>query len=256
MVNILLVEDNAINQFIAVKFLKLWGMSVRVENHGLEALALVGSKSFHLILMDLDMPEMDGYESTRRIREMEGGYFKTIPIIAFSASDILDARGKAIDCGMTDLVSKPLQQDELQSTIDKYVRQGSDEVGLRPLDIDFHQYTDGDADFKRELVSLMVNDIAEMQKSVMQALDMNNPDLFLRALHKSKTTINMVNDSEMVLLLEDLKSCAVEGNKGDACSEDKILRFDKLCDDVCKSLSSLNQANSQYDRQRAADLVV
>jgi len=63
MINVLLVEDNPINQFVAVKMLQRWGMEVTVANHGQEALGLVGSKPFELVLMDLDMPVMGGLEA-------------------------------------------------------------------------------------------------------------------------------------------------------------------------------------------------
>src|SRR5258705_10421129 len=108
MISILLADDNVVNQFVAVKMLQRWGATVTVANHGQEALDLIGSKTFQLILMDLDMPVMDGYESTRRIRAMDGLYFKTIPIIAFSASEITDARAKAFHSGMTDFMTKPI----------------------------------------------------------------------------------------------------------------------------------------------------
>jgi len=242
MINILLVEDNTINQLIAAKFLKLWGMDVMIANHGREALSMIGSKAFHLVLMDLEMPEMDGYESTRRIREMNDSYFKTIPIIAFSASDIGDARGKAIDSGMTALVTKPLQQEELQSTIDKYVSANTkNDVGLRPLSIDFDQYTDGDATFKKELVSLIMVDIDEVQKALKDAVQLNDPDVFFKGCHKAKTTINMVNDPDVIRLLEELKVQMTDANHRSAAFEAQILQFNGLCEDLLMSLSSLIQ---------------
>ena len=243
MINILLVEDNVINQFVAVKMLQRWGIDVKVANHGLEALALIGSKSFQLILMDLDMPVMDGYESSRRIREMDGLYFKTIPIIAFTASEITDAKEKAFHSGMTDFIAKPLQQEEFQRTIDKYIP-GNMKNGnsLRPLNIDFDLHTDGDAEFKRELVSLMIADIGELQKSLSQATRLNNPDIFLKGSHKSKTTVDMVNDQELTLLVEELEAQIVQDKYiRSAVFEDKILLFNKLSTELLSSLSDLNQ---------------
>ena len=243
MINILLVEDNPINQLVAVKMLRRWGMEAAVANNGQEALTMIGSQSFQLILMDLDMPVMDGYDSTLSIRNMNDAYFKTIPIIAFSASDISDARQKALRSGMTDFVQKPLQQDELQNTIDKYVLPTmKNERGLRPLLIDFDQYTDGDADFKLELISLMVVDIGELQKSLVQATRLNDPELFKKGCHKSKTTVAMVDDKELILLLEDLEIQMAEGKtKGCSVFGEKMVRFNKIAEDLLKSLSHLGQ---------------
>ena len=120
-VKILLVEDNVINQKLANLCLSKWGMGVTIANHGKEALNLIQSRDFQLVLMDLQMPEMDGYESTARIRAMEDPYFKTVPILAFSASSMIDSREKAMAFGMTDFVNKPLLVEELQDKINTYV---------------------------------------------------------------------------------------------------------------------------------------
>ncbi|HMI64525.1 MAG TPA: response regulator [Cyclobacteriaceae bacterium] len=243
MINVLLVEDNPINQLVAVKMLQRWGMEVTVANHGQEALGLVGSKPFELVLMDLDMPVMDGYESTRRIRQMDGLHFKTLPIIAFTASEVTDSREKAFHAGMTDFITKPLQQVELQTTIEKHVYGNmKNDKSLRPLHIDFDQHTDGDVEFKKELVSLMMEDIAELQKSLEVATRSNNPDVFLKGRHKSKTTVEMVNDKELNLLLEELEARIVQEKYiRSAVLEEQILLFNKLSTDVLESLSELNQ---------------
>jgi signal transduction histidine kinase/CheY-like chemotaxis protein/ligand-binding sensor domain-containing protein len=84
--HILLVEDNKVNQLVAVNFLKKWGMKTTIAQNGKEAVQLIKDKSFDLVLMDLQMPEMDGYEATRLIRAMDEPYFNEVPIIALSAS--------------------------------------------------------------------------------------------------------------------------------------------------------------------------
>jgi CheY-like chemotaxis protein len=119
--NVLLVEDNFINQKVAVALLKMWGYTVTIASDGEEALTYVISKEYQIILMDLQMPGMDGYESTSRIRSMEDPYFKNIPIIAFSASDDFMTREQARKHGMTDYISKPLMLAEFQNKIGQYI---------------------------------------------------------------------------------------------------------------------------------------
>ncbi len=119
--NVLLVEDNYINQKIAGAFLRKWGYTVTIANDGKEALLLIISKNYQVILMDLQMPEMDGYESTNHIRSMEDPYFKTVPIIAFSASSTINSKEAAESHGMTDFINKPLIVEEFQLKIDAYL---------------------------------------------------------------------------------------------------------------------------------------
>src|SRR5260221_2643052 len=148
-VNILLVEDDEVNQLVAGVLLRKWGAQVAIAKNGEVALAMITDKSFDLVLMDIQMPVMDGFESTSRIRAMDDLYFKTVPIIAFTASGMIEVQKKDAGKGMTDFIAKPLDVEELQNKINKYIPSRR-----RPLFINFNLYTDGDLDFKKELISL------------------------------------------------------------------------------------------------------
>jgi CheY-like chemotaxis protein len=119
--NVLLVEDNFINQKVAVALLSMWGVNVTIASDGQEALDQITSKNFQIVLMDLQMPGMDGFESTSRIRSMDDPYFKNIPIIAFSASSDFSSREEAREHGMTDYICKPLMLEEFQNKICQYI---------------------------------------------------------------------------------------------------------------------------------------
>jgi CheY-like chemotaxis protein len=101
--HILLVEDNKLNVLVAKKILNAMQANVDVAKDGAEGLRMHTAKKYDLILMDLHMPVMDGFEATRIIREKD----KTTPIIAFSADAFADARRKAEEAGMNDFISKP-----------------------------------------------------------------------------------------------------------------------------------------------------
>ena len=120
MINVLLVEDDIINQKVASRFLISCGFAVTIASDGAEALDLIKGKKYHLVLMDLQMPDMDGCEATSRIRALDDPYYKTVPILAFSASggDVLE---KVSLHGMTDFVTKPLQADEMLRKLNQYI---------------------------------------------------------------------------------------------------------------------------------------
>ena len=118
--NLLLVEDNLVNQFIALEFLKNWGLEVEVANNGVEAVRMAKSKNYQLILMDLQMPEMDGYEAARKIKELEGPSRQT-PIIALTASALMDSKDKVYKSGMIDFVAKPFNPNELRAKLYKHL---------------------------------------------------------------------------------------------------------------------------------------
>jgi FOG: CheY-like receiver len=117
---ILLVEDYPINQELTKELLSLLGCEVEVADNGLQAIAMIETKLFDLILMDIQMPEMDGYQVTRAIRK-KGGAFASIPIVALTANALQGDREKCLDAGMTDYLSKPIRGMDLELMLNKYL---------------------------------------------------------------------------------------------------------------------------------------
>jgi CheY-like chemotaxis protein len=117
---ILVAEDNSVNQLLAVTLLRKMGHSTHAVANGREAIDALSSASYDLVLMDCQMPEMDGYQATReiRIREKETG--SHIPIVALTANAMTVDRIKCLECGMDDHVSKPLKKARLFEVIARW----------------------------------------------------------------------------------------------------------------------------------------
>jgi signal transduction histidine kinase/CheY-like chemotaxis protein/ligand-binding sensor domain-containing protein len=116
--HILLVEDNLVNQALAVRLIQKQGHNVEVANHGREALAMVENSRFDLILMDIEMPEMDGFSATRAIREKEKTNGNHVPIIAMTAHAMSGDEERCLTGGMDGYVSKPIQPHRLFEVIE------------------------------------------------------------------------------------------------------------------------------------------
>jgi len=118
--NVLVAEDNMVNQVVVGSFLKKWGMKVTFAANGIEALDKIKDKSFDIVLMDLQMPEMDGIEATLQIRQKDDPYFKRIPILALTASVLPEIKAQANNSGFTDFITKPFQAPDLKARILQY----------------------------------------------------------------------------------------------------------------------------------------
>jgi len=116
--HVLLVEDNLINQRLATRTLERLGASVNLAEHGQEAIARAQEETFDLVLMDLQMPIMNGFDATRTLRESG---FRDLPIIACSAHSMAGEKARCLKAGMDDYLSKPFKQKELTAVILKYV---------------------------------------------------------------------------------------------------------------------------------------
>jgi PAS domain S-box-containing protein len=113
---VLLVEDNPTNQFVARRLLEKAGCRVEIVNNGAEALDRVRTQSYAVVFMDCQMPVMDGYEATRRIRQLDGPV-AAIPIVAMTAHAMAGDRERCLESGMSDYMSKPLKPDVLAASL-------------------------------------------------------------------------------------------------------------------------------------------
>jgi CheY-like chemotaxis protein len=118
--SILLAEDNPVNQKITQKLLEKCGFEVEVAANGREAVEAIQKRRFDLILMDCQMPVMDGYEATQVIRKIEGGGRRT-PIVAITAHAMVGDREKCLEAGMDDYLSKPVNLAKLQQTVNQWL---------------------------------------------------------------------------------------------------------------------------------------
>jgi CheY-like chemotaxis protein len=119
--HVLVAEDNEVNQKVAVKILERLGYGVELAENGKEALAACARRRYDAVLMDGQMPGMDGYEATRRIRERETRGGRRVPIIAMTASAMKGDREKCLESGMDDYVSKPVTPENLEAVLRKWV---------------------------------------------------------------------------------------------------------------------------------------
>ena len=119
--SVLLAEDNMVNQMLAKAMLARFGLQFEIANNGEEAVALTQSKSFDLILMDCQMPVMDGFQATTSIRQNQAGMARRVPIIALTANAMEGDRNKCLAAGMDDYLAKPYSVSQLESLLLKWL---------------------------------------------------------------------------------------------------------------------------------------
>lgn len=217
--HILVVEDNLINQEVVCEQLRRMGVSSKVANNGSIALSMLGCEHFDAILMDIQMPVMDGYEATTRIRKTN----LEIPIIALTAAAMIEDQQKALSIGMNNHLSKPINATQLHQILAQYLKQV--ELKISEADKEVVQFSceviNVDEGLERlggnkELYSKLLKEfIRQLHEEVMPALEKNLPtqnatlekwelfrvtihslkgvtaNLALNALNQSATTVDM-----------------------------------------------------------------
>ncbi|MDD2620111.1 MAG: response regulator [Syntrophomonadaceae bacterium] len=131
---VLLVEDNIINQQVANELLSQMGLNVTIANNGIEAINAVAGQSFDLVLMDINMPELDGIETSRKIKSQSK--YANLPIVAMTANAIAGDREKSLAAGMVDHITKPIDPSILTYTVLKWIEPKSSlhkQLFLKPL---------------------------------------------------------------------------------------------------------------------------
>ena len=191
---VLLAEDNITNQYVALNILKKIGCSVEAVNNGKEVIKALEKKTYDLIFMDLNMPEMDGLEATAAIRKMEKGDY-SIPIIAMTAFATEDLRAKCFEAGMDDYLTKPLEPSLLMRAIDRFFGYSceTDETSFEDIETDeifgykaFLKRLDGDLELFKKTIELCVEDINDEFENLKEAFYKHKYDLVRFHLHSIK----------------------------------------------------------------------
>jgi two-component system sensor histidine kinase/response regulator len=227
---VLLVEDNAINQRVARRFLERLGCEVQVVGDGRQAVEAYGRNRYTFILMDMQMPVMDGLEATRRIRELENGGPKRTPIVALTANAMMGTLERCLEAGMDDYLTKPLDISRLQDVLDRFMGRAEGEqapavatagpqaaapgpdnaIRARLADV-----SGDDEEFMIELVNAFLSGGDDTVQELRAAVELGDAAAIGRAAHKLKGAAANLHVNNLATMCFDLETRAKSGQKAD-----------------------------------------
>ncbi|MCS7004274.1 MAG: PAS domain S-box protein [Cytophagales bacterium] len=234
---VLLVEDNAVNRLVATRFLNQLGIQPDIAETGKEALQKVLQNHYDVVLMDLQMPEMNGFEATQAIRQQIGIYYKKLPIIALTADAMPETKEKIHNYLMNGLLTKPFTPEQLFEVIRPYIQE--------KLPINFQKLCDKtdhrlakEYDFQIQVSELYIKLFEEYQLNACHAVQKNQPEIFRFYTHKIKTAIQLLELQELDKLTQEIKNY-LSCEKIDSSS---LQNYTSLLNNECqKIIAILNQ---------------
>jgi CheY-like chemotaxis protein len=231
---ILLAEDNVVNQKLAIRLLERLGYRADVVANGVEALDALERQTYDLLLSDVQMPEMDGLEATRRIIQRWPSSERPW-IVAMTAEAMSGDRERCLAAGMNDYLAKPIRVDELVAAIKRTPRRAEgaaktevvtadgsiDEMALTRLS----EGTGGDEGFVSDLIEQFVTEAPDLVAAMRAGLDAGDADGVRRAAHTLKSNAATFGANELAAVCASLEDAAKRGELGDApASLDAIVR--------------------------------
>ncbi|WP_289658907.1 GAF domain-containing hybrid sensor histidine kinase/response regulator [Flavobacterium panacagri] len=196
---ILLCEDNALNQKLAKSVINNFGFDLDIAQNGEEGIELLSQNKYDLVLMDLQMPVKDGYQTTEYIRnEMNS----TIPIIAMTAHSLVGEQERCYKVGMNAYVPKPFKQAVLLKAIKTVMNPNFELTPKRIIDLSFlDEMACGDLEFKKEMINLFIEKIPSQTEQLEEAFHKEDHDTVKMLSHNMKSSLD-------IFMLEDLSNCA------------------------------------------------
>jgi len=242
---ILLAEDNVVNQKVALRLLARLGYRADVVANGLEVLEAVQRRPYDVVLMDVQMPEMDGREASRRLKLSISG--AGVPrIIALTADAMAGDREKCLAAGMDDYITKPIHVEALVTALARTRPQpGPEELETRasPM-IDLKQFEEFrstmGADFIGEVLTVFTADAPELLRELQQALADDDPEGFCRAAHSLKSNAAAFGAVTLAELARELERLGKDGCQAGA--GEKVARAEAEYHLVEQSLKELTEA--------------
>lgn len=217
---ILVAEDNPMNQLLVTRILEGMGVSFTLAETGKAALEMVSATQYDLVLMDIQMPVMDGYEATRRIRKLPNQERSSIPIIAMTAHAYAEEQNKCIQAGMNDFIPKPFQPEELRQKLSRVASGGwtpnNPPVDPQPQQYQFIDLTEldelvaGKDSFKQELIELFMEEAPKALDKMESAIQENSSEALRRAIHAFKPSVILFQVTGGPALIQEMYDHAVD----------------------------------------------
>ncbi len=255
---ILLAEDNPVNQRVALHLLNNAGHSTLAVANGLLALDALDRESFDLVLMDVQMPEMDGFEATRAIRAKEQNTGRRIPIIAMTAHAMKGDRERCLDAGMDDYLSKPVQKTELLRVLQSAATIASPTADASPpldhgepvFDVDAAlDRVAGDKEFLHEIIHLFLADVLCRMDEMQQAVTERNCKQLESGAHAMKGATGCLGGCRAAAAASRLEEFAKKGDDANASEA-----FTRLRKEIADLTAALAEVVSKSERAAAESL--
>jgi len=224
---VLLAEDNLTNQKVALAMLKKLGLQADTASNGLEALSALGSRQYDLVFMDCQMPEMDGYETTRRIREPGSPVLNAeVPIIAMTANAMQGDREVCLKAGMNDYISKPINPGLLASVIERWLHKTNrlPEAASERLEADREIFDKdgyigrlaGDEGLAIEILKSFIDDMPGQIDRLRSAMEKGDTESVRRIAHTIKGAAGNTGAAAMEEIAKRIEEAAEAGDIGAA----------------------------------------
>ncbi len=260
--NVLLVEDNEINQQVAIELLSRAGMVVDVAENGLVSVEKVKQRSYDIVLMDIQMPVMDGFTAAKEIRK--DSRFDELPIIAMTANAMAGDKDRCLAAGMQDHIAKPIDVEVLYQTLAERIRP-REGLGEQSLDVETrkaHQVAvdlpediealnielglsrvSGNQALYLDLIKRFVKDQASAAHDIQQALEQNDRQLAERLAHTVKGVAGNIGATDLQSKAQQLESSLSSENSDESSISKALIDFEptltQLVDDLRRYLEQL-----------------
>jgi two-component system, sensor histidine kinase and response regulator len=249
---VLVAEDNPVNQRVIVRLLEKFGHAVTVTGDGAQAVAALSREPFDIVLMDVQMPEMDGFEATAVIRQREAGSDRQTPIVAMTAHAMKGDRERCLAAGMDDYVSKPIQRSELVRVLNWAAGTAAPAVEMPPpvdattpppcdLPLAFDRAVGlerlgGDEELFAEVVGVFLGDAPKLMAELRRAVTAGDAPAVQRAAHGLKGAAGYVGGAPTAVAAAELEKVGASGDLADAPQT-----LDRLTTEVDRLTAALAQ---------------
>lgn len=248
--SILLCEDNPLNQKLAINVIKNYGFELDIANNGQEGIGLLEKNTYDLILMDLQMPVKDGYQTTVYIRNIMKS---SIPIIAMTAHSLIGERQKCFDIGMNAYVPKPFRQDELLNKIYAVIEndnavevseQVDDTLFAMEVNLSYlKELSMGSTDFEKEIIEIFIPQVDSDMKILLEAMENKNFSVVKDVAHGLKSSFSLFMLTDAVEFLSQLESEAlgILNHTSSELSSKSIQKTRQLNQNLKQTYTTLNE---------------